>query len=468
MMIKINNLGGAKIKFRKGADYSCRNHATLGLLQTYYQTNRYDKAKAIPIPAEDGKAKELFTLLSRFGGNPYQIEWVSPDKVAHIPIINDFMQPATLPKVKIEVNGHQLECILDTGADQLIITERIAAKLGLRNIMNRQARYASTQGKIIEEQLGVADTVKLDKAILRNVPVVYQLPKEKIVDSGIDGIVSTQLLKQFLSTVDYDKKEITLRERSVSGKKQLFEALGSGGLVRMPFWLSASHLIFAKGSINGRMLNMLVDSGLAANMPMVIINETVDDLNLTNKKTAIEGTKYYWVPVQSYGLDPLVCGSTQALGNVMVDEDIYWKLKSTFDAVISNQYLRQFGSWTIDFDTMSFYFPADSPARAAKSLNENKAQPNTETKKPEPGKLEDYAGSYEVAPGIALEITAADGVVFIQAPGQPKVGMEAAGNDTFLIQLAGAKIQFIRDAAGAIVSLVLDQSGHVTRAGKKK
>ena len=26
MMIIINNLGGAKIKFRKGANYSCRNH----------------------------------------------------------------------------------------------------------------------------------------------------------------------------------------------------------------------------------------------------------------------------------------------------------------------------------------------------------------------------------------------------------------------------------------------------------
>jgi hypothetical protein len=117
---------------------------------------------------------------------------------------------------------------------------------------------------------------------------------------------------------------------------------------------------------------------------------------------------------------------------------------------------------------MSFYFPADSPARAAKSLNENTPQPHTEAKKTEPGKLEDYVGSYEVAPGIALEITAADGVVFIQAPGQPKVGMEASGNDTFLIQLAGAKIEFKRDAGGVVTSLVLDQNGHVTRAEKKK
>jgi hypothetical protein len=34
--------------------------------------------------------------------------------------------------------------------------------------------------------------------------------------------------------------------------------------------------------------------------------------------------------------------------------------------------------------------------------------------------------------------------------------------------LAGAKIEFKRDAGGAITSLVLDQNGHVTRAEKKK
>jgi hypothetical protein len=443
-------------------------NAVTGLLLTYYQTNRYDKAKATALPAEEEQDNGLFTLMTRFGGNPYQIAWASTDKVAHIPIINDFMQPGILPRVKIEVNGHQLECILDTGADQLIITARSAEKLGFRNIMNRQAKSPSTKGKLIDEQIGIADTVKLDNAILRSVPVVYRLSKTNSEDPGFDGIVSTQLLKQFLSTVDYDKKEITLRERSTAGKKLLLEALGNGNLVRIPFWLSSTHLMFAKGSINGRTLNMLVDSGLAFNMPMVIVNETVDDLSLTSKKTAIEGMPYYWVPIQTYGLGPLICGATQALGNVMVEEDIYWKLKSTFDVVISNQYLRQFGSWTIDFDTMSFYFPADSPARAAKSLNENQPKPNIETKKTELGKLEDYVGNYEVAPGIALEITTTNGVVFIQAPGQPRVGMEAAGNDAFLIQLAGAKIEFKRDSNGAVTTLLLEQNGHSTRAEKKK
>jgi hypothetical protein len=83
----------------KGSE--AEKNAMSGLPRTYYQTNRYDKAKAIPIPAEDGKAKTLFTLMDRFGGNPYQIEWASPDKVVHIPIINDGSSPKIVGKFSV-------------------------------------------------------------------------------------------------------------------------------------------------------------------------------------------------------------------------------------------------------------------------------------------------------------------------------------------------------------------------------
>ena len=91
---------------------------------------------------------------------------------------------------------------------------------------------------------------------------------------------------------------------------------------------------------------------------------------------------------------------------------------------------------------------------------------------PEAGEFEvanpdEYVGSYEVAPGVALEITTADGVVFLQAPGQQRVGMEAVAEDTFLIRLAGAKVTFERDDSGAVVALVLDQAGNQTRGTKR-
>jgi hypothetical protein len=111
-------------------------------------------------------------------------------------------------------------------------------------------------------------------------------------------------------------------------------------------------------------VNFFVDSGLAMSMPLVVTDEAVEDLGLGDRKTKIEGMPYFWVPVSSYGMAGLQSGASQALGNVFVEEDPYWGLGFLADALISHQYLRHLGSWTIDFDTMSYYFPTDAAERA--------------------------------------------------------------------------------------------------------
>lgn len=227
-----------------------------------------------------------------------------------------------------------------------------------QGIAKRKTRYAYTKGEYVDEPLGVAETVKMSEGTLKNVPVIVAKWKEKGPTS--DGVVTTQMLKQFLSTVDYENKEITLRERSVAGRRQFFEALGDKKPHRIPFFMTGTHLMFAKGSLNGRKgLNMFVDSGLMVTMPMslVIHNETVEFLGI--KKNEIEGTKYYWSPIESHGIGSLTRGPTQALGNVIVGENPYWRHGFIFDALISHQYLMHLGSWTIDFDSMTYYFPRE-------------------------------------------------------------------------------------------------------------
>lgn len=127
-------------------------------------------------------------------------------------------------------------------------------------------------------------------------------------------------------------------------------------MVRIPFVLSATHLMFAKGEINGhRNQNLFVDSGLAMTMPMVVPEETVERYEL--KKNQLAGTQYYWVTIDSHGFNGLPGGRAQALGNVFVDANFYRNQGFFNDALISHQYLRALGSWTIDFDSMSFFFP---------------------------------------------------------------------------------------------------------------
>ncbi len=442
--------------------------ALKGLIMVYYQTNQYAKIKGIELPGEDKMRgiSTLLTFMKRFKGKPYQIEWTTPNKVAHLPIINDFTPAGVLPLMKLEINGHPVEFILDTGGDRLYIDESVAEKVGIRHISKRQSKYAYTGGKYVDEPLGVADTVKMGEVILKNVPVV--VAKWKVMGPTSDGVVTTQMLKQFLSTVDYDKKEITLRERSETGKQQLLDIFGNSEPIKMPFWMTATHLMFTKGSINGRDgLNLFMDSGLGSSMAMVILDETLEDLGIMDKKVDIEGTKYYWVPLESHGIGDLTGGMNQALGNVIVEKDPYWGHGFIFDALISHQYLRHLGSWTIDFDTMTYYFPAEAKVRAKESIVKSESEIAPSSEKVEVSNLERYVGIYEVAPGVDLEISTAGGVLFLQAPGQQKVGLEAVGDDTFLIRLANAKVVFEADDSGAITALVLYQGGIETRATKK-
>ena len=190
---------------------------------------------------------------------------------------------------------------------------------------------------------------------LTNVPVVGAT--WKALGQTSDGVLTTQLLKQFLSTVDYDNRRITLRERTPEALAQLMRTFGDNPPVEAPFFMTGTHLMYAKGSLNGRQgVNYFLDSGLAMSMPMIVLDETVELLGL--ETNAIEGTDYYWTPIESHGLNGLMKGATQAMGNVFVEENAFWQSGFMMDALISHQYLWPLGSWTIDFDNMTYYFPA--------------------------------------------------------------------------------------------------------------
>jgi hypothetical protein len=321
----------------------------------YYQSNQYDKARMLELDGGEGRSlSTLLTFMKRFEGEPYQIEWATSEKVVHLPIINDFTAPGALPLIELEINGHTVEFILDTGGDRLYIDESVAERVGIRNIAERRSRYAYTGGESVNEPLGVAETVTMGEVTLNNVPVV--VAKWKAMGPTSDGVVTTQVLKQFLATVDYENKRITFREKSDASLAQLLDSFGDDRPHQMPFFMSATHLMYTKGSLNGHEgMNMFMDSGLASSMPLVILDETVEFLGLA--KNDIQGTNYYWSPVNSHGIGSLLRGAGQALGNVLVEENSYWRQGFIFDALISHQYLRHLGSWTIDFDSMTYYFP---------------------------------------------------------------------------------------------------------------
>ena len=329
--------------------------ATRGLALTFYQTNRFADARELPAPEDSEGVSSLITFMQAFEGEPYGIEWAGDERIAHLPMTNDITQPGALPIVDLEVNGQTVSLILDTGGDRLYLDKGIYESLGLNTLTHREARYAYTGGQTVEEPLGVAESVTMGDVTLTNVPVVGATWKE--IGQTSDGVLTTQLLKQFLSTMDYDNRRITLRERTPEALAQAMATLGDAPPVETPFYMTTTHLMFAKGSLNGyEGINYFLDSGLAMSMPMIVVDETVELLGL--ETNAIEGTNYYWTSIESHGLNGLTSGATQALGNVFVEDDFFWQGGFMADALISHQYLWPLGSWTIDFDNMTYYFPA--------------------------------------------------------------------------------------------------------------
>jgi CubicO group peptidase (beta-lactamase class C family) len=81
--------------------------------------------------------------------------------------------------------------------------------------------------------------------------------------------------------------------------------------------------------------------------------------------------------------------------------------------------------------------------------------------------LEAFAGEYEIEPGVAVAVTAADGRLRIKSPGQPEVFYQP-WSPTEFFRPGGRELTFFRDAAGAVTRLELYNEGRVFGAKKIK
>ncbi|MFN7932497.1 MAG: serine hydrolase [Bryobacteraceae bacterium] len=74
-------------------------------------------------------------------------------------------------------------------------------------------------------------------------------------------------------------------------------------------------------------------------------------------------------------------------------------------------------------------------------------------------KLDSVAGQYELRPGFVLKVWREGDQLITQATGQGKLPIAASAEDRFFSKIVGAEIEFKRDAAGKVTSLILHQGG---------
>jgi CubicO group peptidase (beta-lactamase class C family) len=77
----------------------------------------------------------------------------------------------------------------------------------------------------------------------------------------------------------------------------------------------------------------------------------------------------------------------------------------------------------------------------------------------DPKILEEYAGDYELAPGVALSFIHRGGRLFTQGPGQPEMEIYPRSETEFFLKVVEGSVQFIRDSMGVVNSIVIHQGG---------
>jgi len=77
----------------------------------------------------------------------------------------------------------------------------------------------------------------------------------------------------------------------------------------------------------------------------------------------------------------------------------------------------------------------------------------------DPKILENYVGSYALAPTFVLTFTSEGGKFYTQATGQPKLEVFAKSDKEFFLKVVDAQLTFVTDPSGKATSVILHQGG---------
>ena len=203
------------------------------------------------------QVKAMQQQMEAFGETlPYQIDGPAETRLSFI-----MLDP--LPVVEIHINDQgPYRFFIDTGGADLILTNRLARKLGVEGYGELSGSFAG--GKEGQVGLGKLDSVTLKEITVRNLPVhMMELEGiDEIFNTRIDGAIGTSLLRHFYSTIHYANSELILRQITAQARIEMDKLSATG--ISIPFWLVEQHMIMARGQVNALPETLFfVDTGLA-------------------------------------------------------------------------------------------------------------------------------------------------------------------------------------------------------------
>jgi CubicO group peptidase (beta-lactamase class C family) len=84
-----------------------------------------------------------------------------------------------------------------------------------------------------------------------------------------------------------------------------------------------------------------------------------------------------------------------------------------------------------------------------------------------PEVLAQYAGVYELQPGVEATMTVQNGQLMTQITGQPQFPMFAESETRFFLKVVDAQVDFVKDAQGAVTHLIIHQGGRDVKGVRK-
>jgi tetratricopeptide (TPR) repeat protein len=293
-----NKLDDAEQLLRKALDLKHGDaDAKIMIAEALYRKNDFfHAARALQGlgPDDAAKLKNYLTLneaqLESFRDeDPYKFERDAGEST-RLP----FIKSDPLPVVNVRVNGGpDVAVFIDTGGSELLLDSEFARELNVKPMGSVEGTFSGGQHAQVES--GRVDSLTLGSWTLKNIPVGMMPLRSMSSGFGvkqINGCIGTNVLYQFLSTIDYRTDELILRKKNAANLKR-FDAAGSpsvapavgrrsggrntqpknptgakstavtNGIV-VPMWMAGDHFMVAWGRVNTQPMSLFfVDSGLA-------------------------------------------------------------------------------------------------------------------------------------------------------------------------------------------------------------
>ncbi len=174
------------------------------------------------------------------------------------------MEP--LPVVEVAINGFPpVNFFIDTGGEDIILDTAYAKTVGAVFAGEVKGEYAGA--KSAKTGYGKIDRLNIGELTIDNVAAGFldlqPISTHSFKDTEVKGIIGTGFLMHFLSTIDYQRKQLVLRRpaQSLEETDRLLDLREDDHV--FPMWLVETHLIFAMASVNELAPSlMFIDTGL--------------------------------------------------------------------------------------------------------------------------------------------------------------------------------------------------------------